>query len=326
VKVNPKVSVVIPLKKPNAFLTQSIEHCRRLEYPDFEILVLPDEKGDGCDDGVKCIPTGPVPPSQKRDFALAHLSGDIVAFLDDDAYPQPTWLTNAVRYFADSQVAAVGGPAITAPDDGFAQVASGLVYASRLASGNTTYRHTPQKLIQVDDYPTCNLLVRRDVLERLGGFDTRFWPGEDTKLCLEITKTLGMKILYAPDVVVFHHRRPLFQAHLRQARSYGLHRGYFAKRFPQTSLRLPYFLPSLFLLSIVMGLPLSLAHPVLAGAYTLMWLAYLALLLGTVVPLKNPKLALWVGLGIFLTHIVYGFWFLVGLFSRQLGEETPDEV
>ncbi len=317
----PKVSVIIPLKRDNVCIRETLDHLRGIDYPDFEVIVLPDELHHWGDD-VRVIPTGPMGPAAKRDVALLQAQGEILAFLDDDTYPESGWLRKAVRYFEDQAVAAVGGPAVTPPDDGPMQQASGYVYSSLLGGGAYAYRYVPRRRREVDDYPTCNLLVRKSVLEKLGGFDTRFWPGEDTKLCLGITRDLGMKILYAPDALVYHHRRPLFRPHLRQVRSYALHRGYFAKRFPETSLRPFYFLPTLLVAGLLGSGALSLAWPFLSPLYALgVGLYLLAVWLSAIIASRDLWLSLVVAAGIVVTHLTYGIWFVIGLLSPRLKEE-----
>jgi len=319
------VSVIIPLKADNDYIRETLGHLRQVDYPNFEILLLPDESTDWGDD-VRVIPTGSVGPAIKRDMAFEYATGDVLAFLDDDAYPARDWLTNAMRYFEDPTVAAVGGPAVTPESDTPMQRASGYVFASLLGGGNYAYRYIPQSPREVDDYPTCNLLVRRVDFEAVGGFDTRFWPGEDTKLCLDLTQGLGKKIIYAPDVVAYHHRRALFGPHLRQVRSYALHRGYFAKRFPETSLRPSYFLPSLLLTGLVCGALSSLFTTALVPFYGLGVGSYL---LATVVSAAHTSrsflLTLLVAAGIVATHIVYGIWFPVGLLAPKLSEEFKED-
>jgi GT2 family glycosyltransferase len=178
----------------------------------------------------------------------------------------------------------------------------------------------------VDDFPTCNLLVRREVLKQVGGFDTTFWPGEDTKLCLEITQRLGMKIIYAPDVIVYHHRRPLFGGHLKQVRSYALHRGYFVKRFPATSFRLSYFLPTFLVAGLIIGGLLSFRVSGFAIFYAAGLLAYIAAaVLSAALVSKGWRLTILVASGIIATHLIYGVWFVLGLLSPRLREETPTE-
>ena len=313
--------MVIPLKSDNEYIRETLNGLRRLGYPDLEIIVLPDGAEDWGGD-VQVIPTGPVGPGRKRDIGTARARGEIVAFLDDDTNPCPDWLHNAVKYFQDPDVAAVGGPAVTPPTDGHLQRASGYVYASLVGGGSYAYRYVPQKGRYVDDYPTCNLLVRRSVMEGLGGFDTSFWPGEDTKLCLEITRGLGKRIVYAPDVVVYHHRRPLFRPHLRQVRSYALHRGYFVKRFPETSLRVSYFLPTLLVAGILGSGILSIFWPAMRVAYLTGMMFYLtAVVVSAVVTCRDLFLSPVVAAGILATHVAYGIWFVVGLLSPRLREE-----
>lgn len=320
----PQVSVIIPLKEDNVYIRETLNHLRQMDYSNFEILMLPDEPMDWGDD-VRVVPTGPVGPAAKRDLALEHTSGDILAFLDDDAYPARDWLANAVRYFDDPAVAAVGGPAVTPESDSLTQKASGYVYASLLGGGSYAYRYVPQSRREVDDYPTCNLLVRRVDYEAVGGFDTRFWPGEDTKLCLDLTQRLGKKIVYAPDVVAYHHRRALFGPHLRQVRSYALHRGYFAKRFPETSLRFSYFLPTLLVFGLVCGAVLSVCMPALLPFYGVgVGLYLLATMASAAYTSRSIVLTPLVAAGILATHVVYGIWFPIGFLAPRLSEEVGE--
>jgi len=308
-----KFSIIIPVKNITNFLKETIKYCREIDYPDFEIIVLPDKKVNEKFSGVKFVSTGNVSPPHKRDIGVKHSSGEIIAFIDGDAFPKKDWLKNASKYFEDNNVGAVGGPGITPDNDTFLQKASGEVYSSLLGGGKFTYRYIPQKKIEVDDFPSMNLLVRKTVFEEIGGFKTNFWPGEDTVLCLSITKKLGKKVVYAPDVVVYHHRRPLFIPHLQQVYSYALHRGYFAKKYPQTSLRPIFFIPSLFVISLIAGFILSLYNTILRNLYFSVLIFYFLIIIFTNLNIKNLKMKLYVVLGIILTHIIYGLGFIRGL-------------
>src|SRR3989338_11279336 len=136
-----KVSIVIPVKSFNAHLKECLEHCLKLDYADFEIIVLPDEDTAIDLSGVKVIATGNVTPPKKRDMAKEFAQGQILAFIDDDAYPREDWLKNAVGHFDNPEIGAVCGPAVSALQDNLRQKASGLVFASRLVSANFTYRY-----------------------------------------------------------------------------------------------------------------------------------------------------------------------------------------
>jgi GT2 family glycosyltransferase len=286
-----------------------------LDYPDFEVIVLPDEDvGADLIAGAECVATGPMGPSEKRDLAASRATGEILAFIDDDAFPEPDWLTVAVPLFEDQNVGAVGGPAVTPPSDSLLLQASGAVYSSLLGGGPHSYRYIPRKARQVDDYPSCNLLISKSVFIEVGGFDSGYYPGEDTKLCLSITKDLGKLILYEPRAVVYHHRRNIFNGHMKQVASYAQHRGYFVKKFPQTSRRLNYFLPSMLVIGLIAGLPF-LWFSGLRELYLAMVGLYLLLALGSSVQVagKRPSLLVLVFVGTVLTQLTYGVWFLRGL-------------
>lgn len=262
-----KVDIIIPVKEINNYIYESVSEILNLDYENFGIIIFPDTF-DGDEyltkliqqiqhstpvtqnsirktNKLRIISTGNIGPAQKRDLALRHSNADIFAFMDDDAYPKRDWLKNAVKHFENADIAAVGGPAITPPNNSFYQRVSGAVFLSKISGGNPERYWPIGKIRGVDDWPSVNLLVRRDIFEKIGGFNSAYWPGEDTKLCLDIVK-LGKEILYDPDVIAWHHRREGLKSHLRQIGRYGLHRGFFAKKFPETSRRLKYFIPSIF--------------------------------------------------------------------------------
>ncbi|MBI2822283.1 MAG: glycosyltransferase, partial [Acidobacteria bacterium] len=174
--LSPRVAVIIPVKEINAYVRESIPHLLDLKYHNFEVVILPDAVAEAGaplpeSEKLKVAPTGPVGPAEKRDMALQFSQAEVLAFLDDDAYPEPDWLDHALPHFEDGRVAAVGGPAVTPHDDNVWQKASGEVYSTWLGGGVYSYRYLPQRRREVDDYPSVNFLIRRDVFEKAGGFD-----------------------------------------------------------------------------------------------------------------------------------------------------------
>jgi cellulose synthase/poly-beta-1,6-N-acetylglucosamine synthase-like glycosyltransferase len=268
---------------------------------------------------VKWLSSGPVPPNIKRMMAARASDAELVALLDDDAYPVMEWLQSAASHFADERVVGVGGPGITPPDDSPLQQASGAVYVSPLVSARYTYRYLPRRARDVDDYPSCNLIVRRKPFVQFVPECLRYWPGEDTKLCMLLTQNSGNRIVYEPKAIVYHHRRTLFWGHFKQVWNYAVHRGFFAKRYPETSLRPAYFVPSGFLLGNALAallLPLAQARTfVLAVAAFYVCAVVCSALWTRRSHAANPFI---VSLGIYLTHLTYGLGFMLGLLRPEL--------
>lgn len=319
----PRISIVIHTRKVDAMVKECLRKCHELNYSNFDIKLIPDSAAEVELEpaGSSVIPSGPVGPTVKRNMGAAASDADIIAFIDADAWPDFNWLKNVVPYFQDETVAAVGGPAVTPANEPRRKQVSGMIYSASMVSGSSTYRYTSHAFREVDDYPTCNLLVRRSDFESVGGFMEEFWPGEDTVLCLKLTRDLGKKILYVPNVTVNHHRKAIFLPHLKQVYSYAMHRGFFAKKFPETSRRFQYFVPSLFVLALVAGLVASVFNQVTLYVYLLVLGLYLLLAAFSSVKSLDILTNLLVFPGIIVTHITYGVGFLRGLLSRRMKEQ-----
>lgn len=310
------VSIIIVAARRTAYLDESLAAIARLKRPPREAIVVLDEEPPGGLGSARCIVSGPTGPAQKRDLGAAAAGGAWLAFLDDDAYPAPGWLEASASHFENPAVSAVGGPGVTPPHDGFRAQVSGWTYASWIVSGPTRFRYVPGRRRAVDDYPSMNLMVRRSVFEAVGGFDSAFYPGEDTKLCLEIVRR-GGGIVYEPGALVYHHRRPVMRGHLRQVAHYGRHRGYFARVFPETSRRLQYFIPSLWLLWLVVAALASVwVEPirwVLLGSLALYGLAVAGSAIEATRGSGSAGIGAAVAPAIVASHLCYGWHFLGGL-------------
>lgn len=322
----PHFTLIVPCPGDSAVLRRLLNALDTQAYRHFDLILLPDAPISGLPERpwLSVCPTGPMRPAQKRNLGARAAKGEILAFIDDDAYPRADWLANAAaRLSGPDAIDALGGPGLTPPDDPPSAQLSGLVLASPLVSGNFRYRYFIQgPLRRVEDFPSCNLFVRKSAFAAIGGFREDYWPGEDTLLCADL-QTAGHALWYDPRLVVYHHRRPLFGPHLRQVGRYALHRGHFARRFGLNSRRLSYHLPSLFLLGLILG-PLAIAFlPLLAVPYCAIVLLWLGLTgVDTLVEAPTPRAILPLWLGILATHLVYGARFLQGYLAPAL-PNTP---
>ena len=317
-------SIIIPVKEINDYLCESVPYLLALDYENYEILILPNLVPSNLESifinkRVQLIASGIVSPAIKRDLGAQHAKFQYLAFLDDDAYPTSDWLQVANKTFSEKKVVAIGGPGVTPRHSSLKEKVSGLFYETLIGSGGLAYRYTPAKKgFYVKDYPSVNLIVRKDAFTGVGGFDNSFWPGEDTKLCLDLVKA-GFKLWYEPSLLVYHHRRPTFLGHFRQVGGYGLHRGYFAKIFPQTSALPMYFVPSLFFAGNIVFLLLGFASPliwILWGALHSIYLLFATyeVLLKT----RHPLVFCLTLIIMYCSHLVYGCRFIQGFFTSKL--------
>lgn len=284
-----------------------------MDFDDYEVIVLPDKKIDLF--GVRVVPLD-AGPAEKRDLGVSESRGDIIAFIDDDAFPHKNWLVNSIKYF-DEGYAAVGGPQVTPSNDSFSQKVSGLVLSSKLVGGLRSRYEVSDSSFVVDDWPTVNFLVKKSVFNDVGGFDSTYYPGEDTKLCLDIVNK-DCKIIYAPDVIVYHHRRRGLLSHLKQIANYGFHRGYFVKKFPETSFKLQYFMPTFFLIFFFLGLFSFFNKFVFVSFLFIMLFYFFFSLIESIRVSKKIIYVFLFPIYVFLTHLVYGFFFVKGLLTKRV--------
>lgn len=333
------VSIIIPLKKINDYIKEETKYLLEQTYKNFEVVILPDSFSEEeidldifRDKRIKIIETGAIPPALKRAKGVENSNGEILAFLDDDTYPEKDWLKNSLRAMETKNINTLGGPAITSPKDNFSKQISGLIYGSSLMSGKHKARYIPDKVQYVNDYPSCNFIITKELYKRVGGFDGEYWPGEDTILCNNIMKA-NEKILYTPEALVYHHRRDLLFGHFKQLKGYAWHRGYFVKKFGGNSFELSYFIPSIFLLwTVFLPIALRLKFPTLISdlipvlsqtTITVLLIAphilYFICLIGSWISSFSLIKGFCKIVGIFLSHCVYGFFFIKG-FLRGLKE------
>ncbi|MCL5090682.1 MAG: glycosyltransferase [Patescibacteria group bacterium] len=325
-----KVSVIIPVRTITPYVRETVAFLKKQSEKDFEIIIVTDQPESLA--GTKIIASGEPTPAYKRNLGAGIAQGKVLAFLDDDSYPSQEWFENALNILSEERskdLAGVCGPTLTPPKDNLYQKASGWVWATWLGSGGAgIYRNRIMPRREVKDFPSVNLLIKKNDFEKVGGFDINHWPGEDTKLCLDLIK-LGKRIIYDPQILVYHHRRAVFLPHLKQISRYALRRGHFARIFPETSFRLGYLIPSAFTYAIIIGIPLCLLFPFVRILYFLLFIFYFLLLLQVFFEVfiteKNLYLAFLTMTAIITTHLTYGFLFPWGFLQKKL-KTSPHKI
>ena len=317
----PTFSIIIPVKELNDYARETVPYIVGLDYPDWELLIVTnDEQTSEWPDErrIKMMSSGRVGPAKKRDLAAGVATGTYLVFLDDDSYPESNLLSLALTKFTSGSVA-LGGPAMTPISDSFRQKVSGVVFSSRITGGSPERYRPVGEQREVDDWPSVNLMVKRDVFIGVDGFDSPYWPGEDTFLCLKLLRA-GHKVTYVPELIVWHHRREGLLRHMKQVGAYGLHRGYFARHLPETSRRIQYFFPSIVLL-MFLSAPLTLLLPTFTRLLALVGICgyFFAVLIGIfdMMRFEKKKIAMAALPFVIATHISYGFSFVKGITMKR---------
>ena len=215
------VSVVIPARDAAGTLGRTLDRLAAQEGVAFEVVVVDDgsaddtprlaEQAEVVTELVRLAPGG---ISRARNLGVEAACAPLIAFTDADCAPASDWLRRGVDALRDADL--VQGRVVPAGPTG-------------------TYDRT----IRVDGlsgmFETANLFVRRDVLDRVGGFEPGFVPrdgkeaGEDVLLGWRVRRA-GGRIAYAPDAVVEHAVFPRSAAgFVRSHRGVGVFAGLVAR-------------------------------------------------------------------------------------------------
>ncbi|MBY5933342.1 glycosyltransferase [Tateyamaria omphalii] len=209
----PTVSVVVVSRDRPAALTWCLKGLSQLQYASFEIVVIADPPGcaaaqaSSFAEQIKLVEFDRPNISEARNLGISHAAGEIVAFIDDDAVPEPSWLHQLVNPVIRPEVAAMGGfvrgrngiswqwQARTVDELGVAEAVD--VSAHRA----TVLAPKGQRAIKTEG---TNMAVRRDVLVALEGFDPGFaFYLDETDLNLRL-KRAGHATALVPMAEVHH--------------------------------------------------------------------------------------------------------------------------
>jgi GT2 family glycosyltransferase len=225
----PRVSVVVCTHNGQSTLTECLARLTTLKYPDFEVIVVSDGSSDASSEiakahGARLVETEHRGLSHARNVGIANATGEIVAFLDDDAYPDHDWLYYIAASLRANGHAGVGGPNIAPGDDG--------LVAECVAAAPGGPIHVLISDREAEHVPGCNMAFRKAALEEIGGFDERFRvAGDDVDVCWRLQET-GRTLGFSAGAVVMHRRRDSVRRYLRQQYGYGEAEALLERKWP----------------------------------------------------------------------------------------------
>lgn len=210
----PTASVVIATYNRATYLRECLRHVREQVVRPERIVVVDSSEGPESAAVVAEFPEvtylrnprGRGSTGTAKRLGLEATTSDVVAFLDDDAYPEPTWLGELLARYADPAVAAVGGRASNGIPG---EESEGHDEIGRLLDDGTLTGHfaaDPGGDRDVDHLLGANMSVRRRVVDDLGGLRDHY-PGtclrEESDMLLRM-RAVGHRIVYTPDALVHH--------------------------------------------------------------------------------------------------------------------------
>jgi hypothetical protein len=315
----PSVTVIIAVR-PDQVDIKAVAAARQLDYPPglLEILVA---RG--------------LQPSGQRNTALRTASGELIYFLDDDSVPPSGNLRQAAVHFSDLRVQMVGGPNLCPPDVPMLEQIFALVLGSWIAFGPSRARYTPVGSLRDSNEKElilCNLVVRRETMLGLGGFNEKLYPNEENALMDDIQKS-GGRLIYDPDFIVQRRPRATFKAFARMLMTYGRGRAEQFRLNPTLG-SLPNFVPPFFCLYLLALLVLGLLP--LGNSFALIKVIAVAPLVVYCMAIVLQTLVLMAASGIgrsllampllVSSHLFYGFGFWRGLFTKFNRVENNPQV
>lgn len=225
----PHITVVVCSYNGARTIGETLAALMQLEYSNYDVIVVDDGSTDETGAiaeryDVRVIRTPNRGLSRARNTGLQAAEGEIVVYLDDDAFPDPHWLNYLAAAFLTSDHAAIGGPNITPKSDGL------MAQCIANAPGNPVPVLITDR--EAEHIPGCNLAVRKDRLAAIGGFDPQFRAaGDDVDVCWRL-QAEGWTLGYAPAAMVWHHRRDSMRTYWRQQRGYGVAEALLERKWP----------------------------------------------------------------------------------------------
>jgi glycosyltransferase involved in cell wall biosynthesis len=226
----PRISVAICAYNSADTLEECLRETCKLDYPNLEILVVDDGSTDATagiayrHPKVKLVSIEHGGLSVARNACIEASTGDLIAYLDSDAYPTPEWPYYLALGMDGPRVGGVGGPNVPPRAD--------PAGAHRVAASPGGPVHVLVADDRAEHVPGCNMAFWRPVLEEVGGFDPVYTAaGDDVDVCWKVLDR-GWEIGFHPAALVWHHRRPTVKAYLRQQRGYGKAEALVAARHP----------------------------------------------------------------------------------------------
>ncbi|HEY2102370.1 MAG TPA: glycosyltransferase [Chthoniobacterales bacterium] len=215
----PAVSIIVCSFNGAATLRACLESLTKLNYPEYEILLVDDGSTDDTAQiaaefpNVRYIHQPNRGLSAARNTGAAAARGEVFVYTDSDCMADVDWLYYLIGTLVSGDYAGAGGPNVPPPARNWIQacVAAAPGGPSHVLLTDTIAEHIPG----------CNMAFWRWTFRSVGGFDSEYRKaGDDVDFCWRVQQAGGV-IAFSPTAIVWHHRRFTLRAFYNQQTGYG---------------------------------------------------------------------------------------------------------
>lgn len=226
----PIFSIIIPTYNEERNIRDCLKSLEKLNYPRAKIKIIIAD-GSSTDKtrqiakqrGVIVAVNHKKTVASGRNVGYRLAEGQFIAFTDADCTFDGNWLKNSLPYFKDRQIAGVGGPNLTPKTDNHLAKALGLVMDQRLFAAGSVHARKLNHTLAVKSLPGANSIYRREALDKVMPQNERLLTCDETEMNYRLGD-LGYKLLYTPNVIVYHQRRNNFKDIFKQFYRYAIGR------------------------------------------------------------------------------------------------------
>ena len=226
------ISVIVPVYNGERTISRCIESLLNQDYPkkNYEIIIVDNNSKDRTAHiiksyNVKYLLEDRIQTSYAaRNTGIRAAKGSILAFTDSDCVASRHWLSEAVKFFSNSNIGCVAGNILGYSPHNFIE----KYFIDR---GCFDVKRTLENSWFLPFAPTANVFYRKEVFEKIGLFESYWKSGGDVDLCWRMQLFTNYQIAYAEKAIIYHIHRSTLKSFLKQRKTWGIGRALLQKKY-----------------------------------------------------------------------------------------------